>query len=245
MFIFLRLLLAHCISDFPLQFNKIYELKHKSLSGGIPHALLVALGLGLCLWPYLTNPGIWVFIYFISITHLLQDNTKLRLNSIKYSFWLYLLDQLFHVFTSATILVTKLSKMPPPPAKGNLFIQMYNDNQLVLFLIAFITVTYNALFIIKSFKLSFLKRDCSSNYTFFEVIFGMLERTCILAMLVAGGFYLAGLPLLLLLRPLVKHADKKEALVKKCFLSRHEILLSWSLACIIGLSLRIVLWKLF
>ena len=245
MFIFLRLLLAHSIADFPLQFNKVYELKHKGLVGGIPHALLVSLTLIACLWPYLANPGIWVFIYFISFIHLLQDNTKIRLGSVKYSFWFYLLDQCFHILTSATILVTKLADYPPPQVNGQFIIQLYNDNLLVVFIIAFITATYNGLFLIRSFKLSYLNRDCSTSYTFFETVYGMLERALIVVLITLGNFYFAALPLILLLRPLIVYADKKKTLVKKCFLSLHEYLLSWGVGLVTGIALRVVLWKFF
>jgi hypothetical protein len=175
MFILLRLLLAHFIADFPLQFNKIYELKNKSLVGGIPHALIVAICFIACSWPYLGIPGIWVFIYFFSFLHLFQDSTKIKLGSRKYSIWLYLLDQLFHIVTISTILVTKLKYLTPPQENGNLFITLYNNNLFVVFLIVFIAATYNGAFLIRNFKLSFLDRNCSYAYSGFEKWFGMLE----------------------------------------------------------------------
>ncbi|MCX5702916.1 MAG: DUF3307 domain-containing protein [Candidatus Omnitrophica bacterium] len=53
MFLFLRLVLGHFIGDFILQTNKIYELKHRSLRGGLPHALFITASYIAVSWPYL------------------------------------------------------------------------------------------------------------------------------------------------------------------------------------------------
>jgi len=77
MFIFLRLLLAQFIGDFPLQFGSIYKLKCKGLKGVIPHVIIIAVMFILLSWPYLKLLDMWVFIAFVSMMHLFQDQAKM------------------------------------------------------------------------------------------------------------------------------------------------------------------------
>ena len=118
MFIFIRLLLAHFVGDFPLQFNKIYVLKHTGLAGGLPHSFLVISSLLAFSWPYLYLPKIWICIFFVGGIHLLQDSIKISYEKAQYAFLLYVFDQLFHVATIATVLLTDLSDLSAPASKG-------------------------------------------------------------------------------------------------------------------------------
>jgi hypothetical protein len=242
MFIFIRLLLAHFIADFPLQFNKIFEFKRKGLMGGIPHALVVAMTFTVFSWPYLNIPGIWILIYFFSLVHLFQDTIKLKYGNLKYSFWFYLLDQLFHIATIATILLLKLKDLPPPKENGHPLVIIYNSDLLMLYLIAIIVATYNGLYLIRSFKVSFFGR--SGTYSNFEKWFGMLERTLIVSIFALGCQFFALLPFLLLLRPLIFFIGKRRIRMRKNFISLQEFSFSWIIATAAGFGLYIIMQRL-
>jgi len=233
MFIFIRLLLGHCIGDFPLQFNKIYELKHKGLTGGIPHALLVVLCYLLLCWPYLALPQLWSFILFLGILHLVQDSMKISFGKIKYSFWFYILDQLFHIAIIAAVFLTNLKNVTAPKNTGGLIVSLYNNDLLVLYLITLILATYNGLYLIRSYKVTFYDRP--DVYSDFEKWHGIFERAVIVSIFFAGGYLFWVLPLLLAGRPVIFLLGRKRNLIRKHFISFQETALSWVIALLCGL----------
>src|SRR5664279_3677669 len=79
MFLFLKLILAHLIADFILQFEELYQLKVRSFLGHLSHALIHGLVSLALLYPFLQEPQIWIFVVGMVLIHLAQD-------LIKYSF---------------------------------------------------------------------------------------------------------------------------------------------------------------
>jgi hypothetical protein len=236
MFLFLRLLLGHFIGDFPLQTSKIYALKHHGLKGGMPHALLVTASLLALSWPYLYLPGVWFFIICLGIIHLFQDSIKVSYSGMsKYSFWLYLLDQLFHISLIAGIFFTGLKNLPPLHPTNH-FIFLYNNNFFIVYLTALIAATYNGFFLIRIFKMSFMAHPLQ--YTNFERLYGMLERALIVTFCVTPRACLLLSPLLLL-RFALFYPGKKLRLLRHSFIKPKEILLSW----IVGLTIGILLLR--
>lgn len=233
MFIFLRLLLAHFIGDFPLQFNKIYALKHKGLIGILPHALIIMGCFIILSWPYLNFAGIWGFIFFLSIIHLFQDSIKLGYKGIKYSFWLYLLDQLSHIALIAMVLLTDLKKLPPLKNPEGLFIvSLYNNNLLVIYLIAIIIATYNGYFMIRNLKNTFSGKICSCNIT--EKCYGMFERAALVSVFLLDRYLFVFISGVLLIRPLIFIFGRKRLALHEEFIAGSEALLSWTIAIITG-----------
>ena len=238
MFFFLRLLLGHCIGDFPLQTNKIYGLKHHGWRGGIPHALLVTASFLALSWPYLYLPKVWFFILALGLLHLLQDSFKIGFAGMtKYSFWLYLLDQCFHAGLISCVFLTGLKDLPPPPAT-NSFIALYNNDILIIYLIALIAATYNGYFLIRVFKLTFMKN--AGRYTDFERWYGMVERALITTLCVTPESFLLFAPLLLA-RFAFFSLNKKTRLAHRSFIQPREILLSWIIGLTVGVLLRTAL----
>lgn len=232
MFIFLRLLLAHFVGDFPLQFNKIYALKHKGLPGNLPHALIIMASFIIFSWPYLAIPGIWGFIVFISIIHLFQDSIKVGYKGTKYSFWFYLLDQFFHIAAISLVLLTDLKNLSAPRGSGYM-ITLYNENSLVIYIIAIIFATYNGYFMIRNLKNTFLGRLCSCSDT--EKLYGMVERAAIVSVFLLPNYIFIFISGLLLLRPLVFILGRKKLALQKDFIAGSEALMSWAVAFITGL----------
>ncbi len=234
MFIFLRLLLAHFIGDYPLQINRVYMLKFRGLAGVIPHTLIVTSCFIAFSWPYLNQPLLWGFILFLGITHLIQDWLKVKIGVIKPGnyFWFYLLDQILHIGAISLVFKTNLSNLPPPEANGNILIALYNNDTLILYLIALIVATYNGLYMITNFKKTFL--NTNGMYQPFDKWFGIIERAIITSLFFAGPKFLFFLPLALLLRPLACHTICKKIQPEERFKDTAEVLYSWAIAIITG-----------
>ncbi|MFA5362629.1 MAG: DUF3307 domain-containing protein [Candidatus Omnitrophota bacterium] len=240
MFIFIRLLLGHFVGDFPLQFDRIYRLKHKGITGVIPHALLVSLSFVLLSWPYLNRPGIWIAIVLLGLTHLYQDSFKLGFSRLKYSFYTYLLDQISHVaLISVFVFLTGIKNLTPPPENGNLFITLYNSDTFMIYLIAMIFATYNGFFLVRSFKNTFL--GGAGKYNIFDKWYGIFERAIIVYIFFLGGFFFFLIPALCCLRPAVFHLFHEKFGLEKDFISIPDMLLNWAIAFITGFALHLIL----
>ena len=232
MFILIRLYLAHCLADFPFQTNFIFRLKQRGGKGVLLHALIVVLCCLMLSWPFLTIPQLLGFIALIGISHFIQDTLKLKFSNPGSQFWLYILDQLFHLGVIALILFTGLKNLHPPPDITNSIARFYSNDQLMLLLIVLILVTYNGYFLIESFKISF--RNGAGKQDGLEKRFGMFERALIASSFISGDHILLLLPLALLLRPLVFLLLKNKLDLTKNFISTSEILLSWSIGLLGG-----------
>ena len=232
MFLFIRLLLAHFIGDFPLQFDPIYKLKFKGLQGIVPHALIIGIcGIAMC-WPYLHLPVIWCFLIFMATTHLVQDSIKLNFNNVKYSFWSYLLDQLSHAGLIAMMFFTNLKNLPPPQNQSNLFVRIYSNNGLLIYFITLIAATYNGHYLIRCFKSTFME-NITPCYTY-EKWFGMCERAMIVSFFLIRMPLWVILPLSLALRPLTYLFMRKILTLQKCFMSVPDMVLSWIIGLLSG-----------
>jgi hypothetical protein len=238
MFVFIRLLLAHFIGDFPLQLDPIYKLKLKGLQGIVPHAIIIGLcGAAMC-WPYLHLPLIWFFLIFMTATHLVQDSIKLNFTESKYSFWSYLLDQCSHVALIAMMFFTNIRKFQPPPDQSNLFVRLYSNNGLVIYLIALINASYNGHYMIRCFKDTFMVK--STQCYVYEKWFGMCERALIVT------FFLTPMPLWtivllsLALRPLTYLFMKKALSLHTCFMAVPDMVLSWIFGLLSGYILYLL-----
>jgi hypothetical protein len=243
MFIFIRLLLAHFIGDYPLQFNAIYALKFKGLKGVIPHVLLVVTSFIILSWPYLRLPGLWGFIAFIGITHLFQDWIKVKWKRIKEGnyFWFYVLDQILHIAVIMSVFLTGLKKLQPPTHAPGLMVSIYNNDLAVIYLIAIIFVTYNGFYMISNFKKTFLRINYI--YPSFERGYGMVERAVFVTIFFIGGFSLYLIPAIFLIRPLVFLLGENRLKINKQFISLSEMALSWVVAIASGIVLYVVIPK--
>lgn len=232
MFLFIRLLLAHFLGDFPLQFDRIYKLKHTGLRGCVPHALMIFLCGIVMSWPYLHVPAVWLFLVFMTATHLVQDSVKINFTTAKFIFWTYLLDQLFHAGTIAVIFLTDLRNLRAPADQSNILVRLYSNNAILIYFIALIAATYNGHFLIRCFKDNFVKN--ANPCDVYEKWFGMTERALIVSFFFIRMPLWAILPLSLALRPLTYVSMKKKLALHKCFVAVPDMVLSWIIALLCG-----------
>ena len=239
MFLFIRLVLGHFIADFPLQFNKVYELKHKGLKGGIPHALLVTGSLLIVSWPYLYLPRMWGFIFFVAVVHLFQDSIKISYGKLRYTFWLYILDQIIHIATIAVIFLTDLKYLEPPHTDASFILNLYNNDSFFIYLSALIVGTYNGHYLMRTFRATFFANP--GKHDEFEKWYGMLERAGIVTMFLLRGFYFFLIPLILILRVIIFSLGKERLKLDSQFISPSEMALSWIIAGLTGAGLYLIL----
>ena len=240
MFIFLRLLLAHFVGDYILQFHDIYKFKFKGLKGVVPHSLLIISSLIILCWPYLSLPLMWGFIFFIGLTHLFQDWMEIHYIKLKDDFWGHLFGQLMHIGLIMVVFLTSLKSLLPPKNRGDFLTLLYNNDSFVIYLIAFILATSGGLYLITKYKKTFLEQ-VNVVYSRFEKWYGIFERAVIVSVFFAGGVLFFLLPVMALLRFPVFSLFKKKLTIDKAFISSREIALSWTIAIITGLALFLII----
>lgn len=199
MFLFLKLILAHLIADFILQFEELYQLKVRSFLGQLLHALIQGIVSLVLLFPYLNEPTIWIFAGGLVLIHLAQD-------LIKYSFtkkipantFLYFMaDQICHVLVISSIFLLPISREIRGFPNSPLLDMFYRTNDWTIGLIFFITLTFAGSYILNAFSKSYLKGH-SPLYLISapEMIHAILERS-----LAAWILLLSASPWMILLVP--------------------------------------------
>lgn len=237
MFLFYRLILAHIIADFPLQTERIFQLKTNTIRGKFYHGGIF-FGLAILLaWPYLKIPGVWGFIGFLAISHILIDwsktyvNYRLKIDNL----WTFLADQLFHIGMIAFIFLTDLSGLSPPLQLASPIVGLYNNNVIILYLIGYIISSCGGTFLIFSFKRTFFKEKTDPGQPIqVEKYYGIAERLIITTLVILKGYYYFLIPLVCSIRiPFAYKRPDKE------ILNPVDILSSALFAIIVGIILRI------
>jgi hypothetical protein len=96
--LFLTLLFAHAIADYPLQTNWVYALKVRHFWGIVLHVLIFTLTslVFLFLIGFKINISILGFLLFLTVLHIIEDKLKLAVYKGDVFFW-YVVDQLIHI----------------------------------------------------------------------------------------------------------------------------------------------------
>jgi hypothetical protein len=182
MFVFLKLVLAHLISDFVLQFEELYQLKLRSLLGYTFHAMIHACVALILLFPYLGEVSIWVFVGVIVLIHFYQDTVKYRWRKIRrYEFPIFVIDQLLHILLLSTVLLLPASKNVhgfPGSASLDFF---YTNPVITMTAIAFVIATFAGSYLFNSFHISY-GSTVRDDYLIgrFEITHAIVERSIIL-----------------------------------------------------------------
>ncbi len=147
MFLFLRLILAHFLADFPLQFNLIHKAKLRSFWGQVLHAAIFTICSIVLCWPFLRIKALWILIVFLGTAHLLIDYLKIRYfnakkHTEKYNVGTFLADQALHIVTISVIFLTNLKRLSFSPQTPFLVGRLYANDILIIFLIIFLIVVF-------------------------------------------------------------------------------------------------------
>lgn len=203
MFLYLRLVLAHFIADYPLQTNRVYQLKIKGMRGQFLHAGIHALTYTLFLFPYWSQPQVWLFVPLIGSLHLVIDILKVKMiDRTKLPvLFTYTLDQVLHLSSLLLIFLFPFSQIIPPASASQLLSWYWNDS-VVIFWIGFLFATYFTTYFMECWRAS-LKAPVAhiDGYTLTPMVkyLGIWERGAMMA-LAATPHLLFAVPFVLLLR---------------------------------------------
>jgi hypothetical protein len=188
MFLFLKLILAHLIADFILQFEELYRLKVRSFLGQLLHVLIHGLVSLALLYPYLNEPVVWAFAAGIVVIHLAQDLLKYSFTkkTPANTFIYFMTDQLFHILVISVIFLLPVSREVRGFPDSPLLDTLYRTDYWTLGAIFFITLTFAGSYILNAFTKSYLKGHAplyliSSP----EIAHALLERSLIAWILLA------------------------------------------------------------
>jgi len=233
---FYQLLLAHFLSDYCFQTNRVFAIKIKYPWGVTLHAFICG-----CTWaifsiPYLQNVAMWFYVLFFGfILHLIIDKSKMTINRIlkKDNIWFFLLDQVLHVACAAALVALAGDMMPYPLVPE--IARFFNDAHIIRVVTWYVVVTYVVNILIFMLKLNYFK-------SYFEKItlpamsikyLGIVERALIASCVWWGGWGLFLIPLAV--GPSLYLANQKEQKVTKI-----DLMLGWMMAVAVGVGLKFV-----
>ncbi len=194
MFLFYRLLLAHVIADFPLQFTSLYRFKTKSPLGSFVHSGIFGLLAVLLAWPYWNVTRMWGFIFFLWIVHAIQDWLKVLVFE-KYKWnniWVFILDQSLHIGFLGILFPLGLAKLTLPESLSQ-FVFLYNDNNVIIYTIVFVSVGFGGgIFVsyVKNLCYGEKKVDLTSPKKYIQA----MERIVIVGLMLLKGYYYLLIP---------------------------------------------------
>jgi hypothetical protein len=189
MFLFLKLILAHLIADFILQFEELYQLKVRSYLGQILHALIQGFVSLVLLYPYLGSFQIWLFVAGLVLVHLAQDIIKYSFTkkTPANTFIYFMADQFCHVLVIGAVFFLPASRevrgFPTSPLPD----MFYRVNAWTIDAIFFITLTFAGSYILNAFTKSYVKgRAPLYLISSAEVAHAIFERSLIAWILIAS-----------------------------------------------------------
>ena len=235
MSLFLKLVLAHLIGDFPLQTNKIFLIKIRYKWGTLLHSSIIGAVTLLMAYTYLGNPEVIGVIVILWIFHAMQDRAKIGYNTdiARDNVWTFLFDQAVHIAAIGLMCYIVRNARPTfPLAKPDWFATIYNRDSLITAGIWLVVVSYGGViflaYIMKSLKgekgHSIKLPDPKIKYL------TMFERTAIALLIFSGGWPLALVPLAL---------APSSVLCWKGGLSPAGLAAGWAYAAAVGALMRL------
>ncbi|MFP2994912.1 DUF3307 domain-containing protein [Spongiivirga sp. MCCC 1A20706] len=235
--ILLQLLLAHVITDFALQSQKLidHKKKYRARSWFLwVHALLA----GVLSVLFLMDIKYWYVGLIISITHFFIDLWKLHKNNdnLKY----FLLDQLFHILiiiVSWLLVINGFKEVLP------LFKTVLQSNQIVGIILGYILVIFPVGFIIGRATQRWRKEvEVAGEEASLEKAgryIGIFERILVFTFVVTNQ--MAAIGFLIAAKSILRFSNKEEVNARKQ--TEYVLigtLMSFSISIVIGILVRVV-----
>lgn len=184
MFLFLKIILAHLIADYVLQFEELYRLKVRSFLGQLFHALIHGAVTALLIFPYLTDPFILLFIVALVAEHLAQDLLKYGLTK-KFpgnTFLYYIGDQALHILVLSAIFIFPVAHEVRGFPGDVLLDMLYRSNTVTIALIFFILLTFAGNYTLHAFYQNRVKGARPLHWISSpEMVWTIIERSAIAA----------------------------------------------------------------
>jgi len=189
MFIFVRLLLAHFIADFPLQTKRFYQFKLRGVEGSFVHSAIFAVLAAVMLYPCWRAPLFWDFLLFLWLVHGLQDWIKLataeRLGVD--NMYTFLADQLLHIGFMAIVFATPLARFESP-AYMSAIGMLYANNQVILAITGYVVVVFAGAVVVSYIKK--MIKGYKEPLVIDEDWWDKVERFLVFTLFLAGGWWL-------------------------------------------------------
>lgn len=236
---FYQLLLAHFLSDYNFQTDRVFLIKIKYPLGVSLHAAICLLTWLAFSFPYLGHPMMWVnIIFFGFILHVGIDKGKMMLNKAlgMDSIWFFILDQVLHMCCAYAIVYFALTGNYLPMVLPPVLDGIYNNPHVINALTWYVVITYAANIFVTVIKINYFARFFSLPITFPKPstkYIGILERGLMATFIWWGGWFFLLVPVAA--APSIYFSQKKE----KNF-SIIDLLLSWGWAVMGGVALRFV-----
>jgi hypothetical protein len=179
--IFLLLVLAHLIADFPLQTNFIFKARNKFKYGGLLHILMHTISNIFFLTPYLLYYQTWLGICGIILSHFFIDKMK------KENIYKFALDQILHIMIIIIVSIG-LKGLKPAFIYGDID-RFFFNNKLLLIIIGFILSTFFSTILIYFIKLTWFKNYGKTPIETYEKLSGFLDRGFVYLIVVLSLFY--------------------------------------------------------
>lgn len=233
MFLFYRLLLAHLIADFPLQFSRLFRLKMEGIKGTILHGSVFGILAILMSVPYIKLSFVGIYLIFLWVFHILIDWTKVKIMTRfkKDNLALFLWDQAMHLVSMAIVIPFSL-KRSQPSFLGSLYL----SDMFIVTAILYVVASFAATVIIYYLKKSFVSPDTlfpgSGKYL------DTLERSLVFVLIVLPGYFYVLVPAVI--------AVKSAVCIKKKFHSNNydfslfNLVASYSIAIASAVILRFI-----
>lgn len=233
MFLFWRLLLAHLVSDFPLQTGWIFREKTAHPWGVAYHGSLAGILGFAVLWPYLRFPRTWIVLLVLLFFHILLDKGKIALNTraVRARWLVFVGDQVIHggAILAASLLIDGRILGAEVP--------LYRSDRFFQLACTYLVATYLVLFLVSSIKASQPGKSLVLPRPTLRLIeFG--ERIAITTLAMIGGLLYIAIPFCMLPRLLLKRFTPEE-------ISYWELPLSLILSVAVGVLFRVFLGSPF
>jgi len=210
MLLFKLLILAHFIADFPLQSARVYRLKKMYLAGQVPHALIYLVVMVIVSYPLVGNAAYWLFIGFLACTHLGIDLFKIQILDRRGrggGVGMFLLDQGLHLSAISLVFLTSL---PGSSVIRGSALADLDAHGVLSAGIAFLIATFAGVYFLDSIRTTFSRSATEGTVNGFAKFYGIAERGAIFLLILAGGIFLALIPLVLILRlPAANYCGKQ------------------------------------
>lgn len=222
----IRLLLAHILSDFILQSDKMAKEKAWLSPLMLGHIFIVAASTFILTFS-------WKITLAISISHYVIDSVKIALkNGVKkMQFRFFTIDQFFHFLTILGVCIYKFG----------LFYSCFDslkflflNYKFTLYLLAYATVVWPMGYLIKFFLEKIMPQDATDNVEHGGRLIGQFERIIILTFVLlsqyeAIGFLITG-------KSIIRFADRNSEVKSEYVLV--GTMMSYAFSILIGLGIK-------
>lgn len=238
MFLFYRLLLAHFIADFPLQFTKLFRLKTESIKGIILHGSVFGIAAVVFSVPYLASFKMGVFIIFLLVFHIFTDWLKIKLihHYKNDSIALFMLDQVMHIAAIAVVIFLNFS---PIEASSSFFYRFYSNDLIVISCIFYILSTFAATVIIYYLKKTYVHSNIS--FPIKGKYYDIMERGLVTTLIILPGYFWLMVALIFEIKRNI--CKKKNFQEGEYDFSRFNLVVSFSIAILVGIILRFIIYR--